>query len=71
MGKDKNFYDKMMQCPRCGKWSKKSYVDTYGTCLCGEVLDKKAKYRYEMFIKLRLWRHRNYTNDQIERKKYD
>ena len=49
MGKDKHFFDKMIQCQRCGKWSKKSYVDTYGTCLCGEVLDEKAKFRYEMF----------------------
>lgn len=71
MGKDKHFYEKMIQCQRCGKWSKKSYVEMYGTCLCGEVLDEKAKFRYEMFIKLRLWRNKNYRKDQIERNKYD
>lgn len=71
MGYDKRFFEKMVQCPRCGKWSKKNFVETYGTCLCGEVLDEKAKFRYEMYTKLRLWRKKNYTKDQIERSKYD
>ena len=71
MGKDRSFYEKMIQCPRCGKWSKKDFIEMYGTCLCGEVLDEKAKFRYEMFCRLRLWRHKNYRKDQIERNKYD
>lgn len=71
MKDDSKFYEKMIKCPRCGKWSKKSYIDTYGTCLCGEILDDKAKFRYEMFCRLRLWRNKNYRKDQIERRKYD
>ena len=71
MGRDKHFYEKMVQCQRCGKWSKKSYIDIYGTCLCGEVLDERAKFKYEMFCKLHLWRNKNYRKDQIERSKYD
>lgn len=71
MRRDKHFFDKMIQCPKCQKWSKRSYIKTYGTCLCGETLDQKAKFRYEMFMKLHLWRYKNYTRDQIERNKYD
>jgi len=71
MGKEKDFLDKMIQCPKCGKWSKKSYVQQYGSCLCGQVLDEKAKYKYEMFIKLHLWRNKNYSKIDIERGKYD
>lgn len=69
--KDEHFYDKMIKCDKCGKWSKKDFVDMYGSCLCGNILDKKAKYRYEMFCKLHLWRNKNYRRDQIERNKYD
>ena len=71
MGKDKHFFDKMTKCPRCGKWSKKTYINIYGSCLCGKVLDEKAKFRYEMFCKLHMWRNKNYKNHQIERSKYD
>ena len=70
MKKDKHFFDKMIQCPKCGKWSKKSYVKQYGSCLCGEVLNEQAKFRYEMYVKLRLWRKKNHTNSDIERGKY-
>lgn len=68
--KDKRFFEKMVQCPRCGKWSKKSYIQQYGTCLCGEVLDEKAKFRYDMYVKLRLWRNKNHKASDIERGKY-
>lgn len=71
MKKDKHFYDDMIKCSKCGKWSKKSYVQQYGSCLCGNVLDKKAKYKYEMFVKLHLWRNKNYKSTDIERGKYD
>lgn len=69
--KDKHFFDKMVKCPRCGKWSKKTYIQQYGTCLCGEVLDEKAKFNYEMFVRCRLWRNKNYKTSDIERGKYD
>lgn len=67
----KDFFEQMIQCPRCGKWSRKTYVQTYGTCLCGEVLDEKAKFKYEMYVKLHLWRNKNYKITNIERNKYD
>ena len=50
---------KMKKCPKCGKYSSMVYVKSYGACLCGEVLDKKAKYKYEMNKRLRLWRGKN------------
>lgn len=41
----------------CGYYNQPWNVRIYGTCTrCGKVLDKKAKYRYEMNKKLRLWR---------------
>lgn len=41
----------------CGYQNHKSRIKKYGTCLfCGKVLDSKAKYKYEMNKKLRLWR---------------
>lgn len=41
----------------CGYQNHKENIDKFGTCkLCGKVLNKKAKYRYEMYVKLRLWR---------------
>ncbi len=51
----------MIRCPKCGKYSKMSYIKSFGTCLCGEVLDAKAKYYYEMYKRLRLWRRGNAT----------
>lgn len=47
---------KIMKCNKCGKYSSLNLVKTYGTCLCGNVLDPKAKFHYEMIKKLRLWR---------------
>lgn len=69
--KNNNFFDNMVRCDKCGKWSKKSYVNTYGACLCGNVLDNRARFKYKLFIKLKLWRYKNYKKDQIERNKYD
>lgn len=44
-------------CPNCKYQNHEYNVLKYGTCkLCGRILDKKAKYRYEMFVKLRKWR---------------
>lgn len=41
----------------CGYQNHKENVMRYGTCTgCGRVLDQKAKFNYEMFTKLRLWR---------------
>ena len=41
----------------CGYHNLKANIDRYGTCkLCGKVLDEKAKFKYEMFCKLNLWR---------------
>jgi len=43
----------------CGYCNHKDNVKRYGTCRgCGKVLDKKAKFNYEMYTKLRLWRKR-------------
>lgn len=44
-------------CPKCGYNNHKESVLRYGTCKrCNEVLDKKAKFDYEMYCKLHLWR---------------
>lgn len=56
----KDFKKDMIKCSKCGKWSRKQIVDVFGTCLCGEVLDPKAKFRYDMKQKLRLWRKSNF-----------
>ena len=41
----------------CGYQNHKENVARYGTCKgCGRGLDKKAKFDYEMYCKLRLWR---------------
>lgn len=41
----------------CGYQNHKENVERYGTCKgCGKTLDAKAKYRYEMYVKIRLWR---------------
>lgn len=49
----------MIKCKKCGKYSAKHHVESYGTCLCGNVLDEKAKFKYEMNKRLRLWRGKN------------
>lgn len=41
----------------CGYHNQPWNVEKYGTCTrCGKVLDSKAKFDYEMLVKLRLWR---------------
>ena len=41
----------------CGYQNHVENIKKYGTCrLCGKTLDPKAKFEYEMFVKLRLWR---------------
>ena len=41
----------------CGYHNHRDMIEIYGTCkLCGKTLDKKAKYKYEMNKKLKLWR---------------
>ena len=41
----------------CGYNNQPENVKHYGTCTrCGKVLDERAKFRYEMYNKLRLWR---------------
>ena len=43
----------------CGYCNQPENVARYGTCRrCGEVLDKKAKFNYEMYDKLKLWRYK-------------
>ena len=43
----------------CGYQNHKENVMKYGTCkFCGKVLDQKAKYRYEMYVRLRMWRYK-------------
>lgn len=52
-----NNYIHNLQCPDCKYQNHIANIKRYGTCrLCGKVLDEKAKFRYEMFIKLRRWR---------------
>ena len=49
----------------CGYQNHKENVERYGTCRgCGKVLDPQAKFKYEMYTKLRLWRKPKcrYTN---------
>lgn len=46
-----------IKCPYCEYNNHKVNVQTYGTCTrCRKVLDEKAKFKYEMNKKLRLWR---------------
>lgn len=41
----------------CGYFNQYSNVQRYGTCkLCGKTLDEKAKYKYEMYCRLKMWR---------------
>ena len=48
-------------CPKCKYHNQKELVDRFGTCkFCNKVLDEKAKFKYEMFTKLRLWRNKKW-----------
>lgn len=54
--KDDSFL-KGTKCSTCGYFNQEHNVKKYGTCNgCGKVIDAKAKFDYEMFCKLRLWR---------------
>lgn len=54
--KDKNYPDWVV-CPKCGYNNHPNKVKFYGTCLrCNEVLDEKAKFKNDMYKKLRLWK---------------
>lgn len=47
----------LILCDNCGYYNKKYHIKKYGVCnRCHKVLDKKAKFEYEMFCRLRLWR---------------
>lgn len=55
MKKDKKHIE-FVTC-ECGYNNQPQNVARWGTCrLCGKVLDKKVKYRLEMYQRLRLWR---------------
>lgn len=44
-------------CPNCGYNNSEKNVNKYGTCTgCRHVLDEKAKYKYEMVCRLKLWK---------------
>lgn len=50
-------------CDECGYQNHKDNVDHYGTCrLCGKVLDAKAKFNYEMYCGLHLWKKKEGKN---------
>lgn len=56
MGRDKTYKDGL-KCEKCGYYNLKHNWQHYGTCRrCGSVIDEKAKFKYEMYTKLRLWR---------------
>lgn len=41
----------------CGYCNNKRRVDFYGNCICcGRILNDKAWFKHNMFIKLRLWK---------------
>ena len=45
----------------CGYNNKPWNVKRYGTCTgCGKVLDKQAKFRYDMYNKLKLWKEKRW-----------
>lgn len=55
MKKDKKIIP-LVTC-ECGYNNQPEKVAIYGTCRgCGKVLDKKVKYKREMYQRLRLWR---------------
>lgn len=56
MKKNKKKWDINIIC-ECGYQNKQENVQRYGVCrLCGKVLDEKAKFKYDMNKKLKLWR---------------
>ena len=56
MTKKKKVFTEHIIC-ECGYNNQPWNVRNYGTCTsCGKVLDQKAKYKYEMNKRLKLWR---------------
>ena len=52
----KDIWKDIVVC-ECGYCNKKYNVEYYGTCTrCKKILDEKAKFKYDMNKKLRLWR---------------
>lgn len=48
--------NKFIKCPNCNYINQKEMIMKFGTCKrCNCVLDAKAKYKYEMYVKLHLW----------------
>lgn len=46
-----------IKCPYCEYSNKPFNVKKYGTCTgCKKLLDEKAKFKHEMYERLRLWR---------------
>ena len=53
------FEKKFIKCPKCGYRNKRVYVDNYGTCnCCDEVLDGKARLRYELKVRNKHYKRR-------------
>lgn len=67
MKKDKKRFE-LVIC-ECGYNNQPWNVKKYGTCTrCRKVLDKKAKFDYEMICKLKLWRNkkrRSYVKEYL------
>jgi hypothetical protein len=56
----------LIYCDKCGYCNRVEMISKYGTCRgCLAVLDEKAKFKYEMNKKLRLWK-----NDKNMRRNY-
>ncbi len=54
--KKKKDFDNVI-CKKCGYQNKKHYALYFGTCLCcGNIIDDKSKFIYELKGKLGLWR---------------
>ena len=54
--KNKKSFDNVI-CKKCGYQNKKHYAKFFGTCLCcGNIIDDKAKFKYEMNKRLLLYR---------------
>ena len=50
-------FEELIKCPYCGYNNKKYNVKHWGTCTkCRKVLDKKEKFKMEMYKKLMMWR---------------
>ena len=56
----------LIYCEDCGYCNRVEMIAKYGTCRgCNKVLDDKAKFKYEMNKKLKLWK-----NDRNMRRTY-